>query len=152
MYAAAPRDYAIRNEKTSCRSAIKTIQQQNDIGVVRAPKGEQNSSLEKGNPQLFNVCSTLYTKHQLVKLWNSPSKLVTRTCPEGSETLPLHLRMYTECRRRLYNSNKIESVGALKFFPRVKLHDLAVALPVSSDMSGERAAELGHRDAAGPGL
>ena len=41
---------------------------------------------------------------------------------------------------------QIESVGALKFFPRVKLHEPAVALPVSSDMSGERAAELGHRD------
>ena len=44
--------------------------------------------------------------------------------------------------------NYIESVGALKFFPKVKLHKPAVALPVSSDMSGERAAELGHRDAA----
>ena len=28
---------------------------------------------------------------------------------------------------------QIESVGALKFFPRVKLHEPAVALPVSSD-------------------
>ena len=38
-----------------------------------------------------------------------------------------------------------ESVRALKFFPRVKLHKPAVALPVSSDTSGqalgERAAE-----------
>ena len=42
--------YAIRNETTSGGSAIKTIQQQNDIGVVRAPKGEQNSSVEKGRP------------------------------------------------------------------------------------------------------
>ena len=126
---ASAHPYAIQNETSIGSRVIKTIQQQNDIGVVRAPKGEQNSSLEKGNPQLFNVCSTLYTKHQLVKLWNSPSKLVTRTCPEGSETLPLHLRMYTECRRRLYNSNKIESVGALKFFPRVKLHDPAVRRP-----------------------
>ena len=49
-------------------------------------------------------------------------------------------------------SKYIESVGALKFFPRVKLHEPAVALPVSSDISRERAAELGHRDAAGPGL
>ena len=30
--------YAIRNETTSGGGAIKTIQQQNDIGVVRAPK------------------------------------------------------------------------------------------------------------------
>ena len=43
-------NYAIRNEKTSGRSAIKTIQQQNDIGIVRAPKGEQNSSVEEGRP------------------------------------------------------------------------------------------------------
>ena len=42
--------YAIRNETTSGGGAIKTIQQQNDIGVVRAPKGEQNSSVEKGRP------------------------------------------------------------------------------------------------------
>ena len=43
---------------------------------------------------------------------------------------------------------QIKSVGALKFFPRVKLHDPAVALPVSSNTSGqalgERTAELGH--------
>ena len=31
--------------------ATKTIQQQNDIGVVRAPKGEQNSSVDKGIPR-----------------------------------------------------------------------------------------------------
>ena len=45
-----PRNYAIRNEKTSGGRVIKTLQQQNDIGVVRAPKGEQNSSVEKGRP------------------------------------------------------------------------------------------------------
>ena len=63
--------YAIRNE-TSIGRAIKTVQQQNDIGVVRAPKGEQNSSVEKGDPQLFRV----YAKHQLVKQWNLASELV----------------------------------------------------------------------------
>ena len=43
-------DDAIRNKTSIGGRAIKTIQQQNDIGVVRAPKGEQNSSVEKGRP------------------------------------------------------------------------------------------------------
>ena len=42
--------YAIRNENSIGRRVIKTLQQQNDIGVVRAPKGEQNWSVEKGRP------------------------------------------------------------------------------------------------------
>ena len=49
------RVYAIRNETSIGGLAIKTIQQQNEIGIVRALKltrlkGEQNSSVEKGRP------------------------------------------------------------------------------------------------------
>ena len=70
--------YAIRNETSIGRRVIKTIQQQNDIGVVRVPKKEQNSSVEKGDPQLFRVCPTLYAMHQLVKRWNSQSENLSR--------------------------------------------------------------------------
>ena len=66
-------DYAIWNEDSIARRVIKTIQQKNDTGVIHAPKGEQNSSVEKGDPQLFTarVYSTLTAKHQLVNRWNS---------------------------------------------------------------------------------
>ena len=40
----------IRNETSIGGRAIKTIQHQNDMGVVRARKGEQNWSVEKGRP------------------------------------------------------------------------------------------------------
>ena len=46
---------AIQNETSICGRAIKTIQEQNDIEVVLALKGAQNSSVEKGDPQRFRV-------------------------------------------------------------------------------------------------
>ena len=59
--------YAIRNEISISRRVIKTIQQQNDIGVVRAPNGEQNSSFEKGRPT--TVQSLNFEK---LKSWLNP--------------------------------------------------------------------------------
>ena len=43
-------DDAIRNKTSIGGRAIKTIQHQNDMGVVRARKGEQNWSVEKVRP------------------------------------------------------------------------------------------------------
>ena len=45
----------IRNETSIGGRAIKTIQHQNDMGVVRALKGKQNLPVEKGDQQLFRV-------------------------------------------------------------------------------------------------
>jgi hypothetical protein len=45
------------------RLFFKTTQQQNYIGVVRALKGEQTPTDEKGSPKLFRVYSTFGAKH-----------------------------------------------------------------------------------------
>ena len=51
-YRSTTHTYAIRNasETSIGGRAIKTTQQQNDIGAVRAPKGEQTGLLKKGDP------------------------------------------------------------------------------------------------------
>ena len=68
---------AIRNETTSGRRVIKTIQQQNDLGVVRAPKGEQNSSVEKAREtgpwlevNLKSQSRALHCESSLVRWFN----------------------------------------------------------------------------------